>query len=37
VSVVTLVLVLASFAYLSRSGIDQPETEAPAGSRAQRH
>jgi uncharacterized membrane-anchored protein len=28
VSVVTLVLVLASFAYLSRSGIDRPEPEA---------
>ena len=37
VSVVTLVLVVASFIYLSRSGIDQPETEAPAGSRSPRH
>jgi uncharacterized membrane-anchored protein len=37
VSVVTLILVLASFIYLSRSGIDQPETEAPAGSHAQPH
>jgi uncharacterized membrane-anchored protein len=37
VSVVTLVLVLASFIYLSRSGIDRPETEAPAGSLAQPH
>jgi uncharacterized membrane-anchored protein len=35
VSVVTLILVLASFVYLSRTGIDQPEarpaTAAPAG------
>jgi uncharacterized membrane-anchored protein len=30
VSVVTLILVVASFIYLSRSGIDQPETESPA-------
>ncbi len=35
VSVVTLVLVLASFVYLSRSGIDRPEPEAPAGPYAQ--
>ena len=35
VSVVTLILVLASFIYLSRSGIDQPETESPAGPHAQ--
>jgi uncharacterized membrane-anchored protein len=31
VSVVTLVLVVASFIYLSRTGIDQPEAAAPAG------
>jgi uncharacterized membrane-anchored protein len=31
VSVVTLVLVVASFIYLSRSGIDQPEREPQAG------
>jgi uncharacterized membrane-anchored protein len=30
VSVVTLVLVLASFMYLSRTGIDTPELDAPA-------
>ena len=30
VSVVTLILVLASFIYLSRSGIDQPEAGSPA-------
>ena len=36
VSLVTLVLVLASFVYLSRSGIDQPEAEAPAQSRPPR-
>lgn len=29
-SVVTLIAVVASFAYLSRSGIDRPEPEAPA-------
>jgi hypothetical protein len=31
VSIVTLIMVVASFTYLSRSGIDQPETESPAG------
>jgi uncharacterized membrane-anchored protein len=31
VSVVTLILVVASFIYLSRSGIDQPEADSPAG------
>ena len=31
VSVVTLILVLASFIYMSRSGIDQPEPQPPAG------
>jgi Repeat of Unknown Function (DUF347) len=31
VSVVTLILVVASFVYLSRSGIDQPEAGSPAG------
>jgi uncharacterized membrane-anchored protein len=35
VSVVTVILVLASFIYLSRSGIDQPETESPARPHAQ--
>jgi uncharacterized membrane-anchored protein len=30
VSVVTLILTVASFIYLSRSGIDRPETESPA-------
>ena len=30
VSIVTLILVLASFSYLSRSGIDRPEAETPA-------
>jgi uncharacterized membrane-anchored protein len=30
VSVVTLILVVASFIYLSRSGIDQPEAPSPA-------
>jgi uncharacterized membrane-anchored protein len=35
VSVVSLILVLASFVYLSRSGIDQPEPGSPAGPRAQ--
>jgi uncharacterized membrane-anchored protein len=30
VSIVTLLLVLASFSYLSRSGIDRPEAETPA-------
>ncbi len=32
VSVVTLILVVASFAYLSRSGTDQPEAASPASS-----
>ncbi|MGH3249035.1 MAG: COG4705 family protein [Trebonia sp.] len=31
VSIVLLILVVASFIYLSRSGIDQPETEPSAG------
>jgi uncharacterized membrane-anchored protein len=31
VSVVTLILVVASIVYLSRSGIDQPEEPSPAG------
>jgi uncharacterized membrane-anchored protein len=35
VSIVSLILVLASFVYLSRSGIDQPEPGSPAGPRAQ--
>jgi hypothetical protein len=30
VSIVTLILVVASFSYLSRSGIDQPEAESGA-------
>jgi hypothetical protein len=30
-SIVTLILVVASLIYLSRSGIDQPETGSPAG------
>ena len=30
VSIVTLILVVASIAYLSRSGIDQPEAVTPA-------
>jgi uncharacterized membrane-anchored protein len=30
VSVVTLILVVASFTYLSRSGIDRPEADSPA-------
>lgn len=30
VSVVTLIMVLASFIYIARSGIDQPETGSPA-------
>jgi hypothetical protein len=36
VSLVRLVLVLASFVYLSRSGIDLPEAEAPSQSRPPR-
>ena len=35
VSVVSLILVVASFVYMSRSGIDQPEPGSPAGPRAQ--
>ena len=35
VSVVTLILVVASFIYLSRSGIDQPEAAPHAGAAAQ--
>ncbi|MGH3292297.1 MAG: hypothetical protein ACRDP7_10860 [Trebonia sp.] len=35
VSIVTLILTLACFIYLSRSGIDQPETGSPAGPNAQ--
>jgi uncharacterized membrane-anchored protein len=35
VSVVTLILTLASFAYLARSGIDQPEPQAPREAPAQ--
>jgi hypothetical protein len=34
-SIVTLILVVASFIYLSRSGIDQPETGSPGGPHAQ--
>ena len=34
-SIVTLILVVASFIYMSRSGIDQPETGSPAGPHAQ--
>ena len=34
VSIVTLILVVASIAYLSRSGIDQPEEASPAGTAA---
>jgi uncharacterized membrane-anchored protein len=34
VSIVTLILVVASIAYLSRSGIDQPEAAPPAGAAA---
>jgi uncharacterized membrane-anchored protein len=34
-SIVTLILVVASLIYLSRSGIDQPETGSPAGPHAQ--
>ena len=34
VSIVTLILVVASIAYLSRSGIDQPEAASPAGAAA---
>jgi uncharacterized membrane-anchored protein len=34
VSVVTLIMVVASFIYLSRSGIDQPEAAPPAGASA---
>ena len=34
VSIVTLILVVASIAYLSRSGIDQPEEASPAGAAA---
>jgi uncharacterized membrane-anchored protein len=35
VSVVTLILTLASFIYLARSGIDQPEPQAPGQAPAQ--
>jgi hypothetical protein len=35
VSVVTLILVVASIVYLSRTGIDQPEEALPAGPGAQ--